>query len=321
MKDSVQQRRVLVTGGAGVIGCELLAVLLNKNCTVLSADKNPLPEDKIKTLSLNKPNLRHLITDLSTDSLDEFIDFNPSAIFHLAAAFERSKESPQFWSTNWKENTLLSHRIVDIAGKIPALKVFLFASSYLIYSPALYLSEHLSDPVLLHENSPVNPRNITGASKYYTEKELEFINEYLLPQARIVNARIYRVYGRGSKDVISRWIRAALTDEEIHVYNRQNRFDFIYARDVATGLYHLLDYEVSSGVVNLGSGISTSVGDIITAISSTLAVNQKDMGGIEPFEASTADITKLRKLTGWSPDTSIQAGIQHIIEYEKSKLQ
>ncbi|MEO5356435.1 MAG: NAD-dependent epimerase/dehydratase family protein [Nitrospirae bacterium YQR-1] len=318
MEDAINKKRVLVTGGAGVIGCELLAILSDKGFTVLSVDKKPPPMDKIRSHS---PNLRHLIADISTDYLDEIIDFNPSAIFHLAAAFERSKESPEFWSTNWNENTLLSHRIIDIASKMPALKVFLFASSYLIYSPALYMSENLSAPVLLNENSPVNPRNITGASKYYTEKELEFINEYMLPNARMVNARIYRVYGKGSRDVISRWVGAALRNEEIHVYNRQNRFDFIYSQDVATGLYHFFESDACCGVINLGSGISTSVEDVLSAIASIIPLNQKDMGCIEHYEASTADITKLRKLTGWSPVVSIRSGIEHIVEYEKSKLQ
>ncbi|QWR76948.1 NAD-dependent epimerase/dehydratase family protein [Candidatus Magnetomonas plexicatena] len=321
MKESGHNRRVLVTGGAGVIGCELLSILLNNNFTVLSVDKNPLPDEKVELLSLNNPNLTHLIKDLSKDSLEQLIDFKPSAIFHLAAVFERSKESPQFWNINWNENTLLSHRVVDIVREIPSLKSFVFASSYLIYSPELYMCEHQQAPVPLNEESHVNPRNITGASKFYTEKELEFLKEYIAPELRIVNARIYRVYGKGSRDIVSRWVRAALRNEEIQVYNRQNRFDFIYARDVALGLYNLYLSEESCGIVNLGCGISTSIGEVITALSSLISVKQsKDMGQVEQYEASTADIIVLRNLTGWEPETSIQEGIRHIIEYERGIL-
>ncbi|MBF0518400.1 MAG: NAD(P)-dependent oxidoreductase [Nitrospirae bacterium] len=312
---------MIVTGGAGVIGCELLSVLLNNNFIVLSVDKNPLPAKKVELLSLNNPKLRHLVADLSTDSLADLIDFNPSAIFHLAAVFERSKESPQFWNTNWNENTLLSHRIVDLVREIPSLKAFVFASSYLIYTPDLYMCEHQSAPVSLNEDSPLNPRNITGASKFYTEKELEFIHEYISPDLRFINARIYRVYGRGSRDVISRWTRAALRDEEIHVYNRQNRFDFIYAQDVALGLYRLFLSNDGYGIVNLGSGISTSIGEVINALSLLIPVKQsKDMGQIEQYEASMADITKLRTLTGWAPGTSLLKGLEQIMEYEKEIL-
>ncbi|MBF0486568.1 MAG: NAD(P)-dependent oxidoreductase [Nitrospirae bacterium] len=308
--------RCVVTGGAGVIGKELLDILRQAQGIVLSIDKNPLPED------FNTAGITHIVKDLSKDALNEIYDFGPEIVFHLAAAFERSKESPDFWGVNWKDNMFLSHGIADAAHRVDTLRVFVFASSYLIYSPLLYMSKSLRhDPVYLREDAPVNPRNITGAAKYYTEKELDFIKEYLRPELRIVSARIYRVYGRGSKDVISRWVRSALNNEPLDVYNKDNCFDYIYAGDVAEGLYRLAITEAAAGVINLGSGKSYGVGDVIDTLSSFFDLKINDRGITENFENSTADIRALRSLTNWQPPTTLLTGIGQIIEYERHASQ
>ncbi|KWT93410.1 NAD-dependent epimerase/dehydratase family protein [Candidatus Magnetominusculus xianensis] len=313
MNTDFKGTRCVVTGGAGVIGRELLSILHEAEGSVLSIDKNPLPTDF---------NTTHIVKDLATDSIDEINDFRPEIFFHLAAAFERSKESPEFWGVNWKDNTMLSHRMVDAASSLDSLRVFIFASSYLIYSPALYMSDSLRhDPVYLKEDSAVSPRNVTGASKYYTEKELGFIKEYLRPDLRTVSARIYRVYGKGSRDVISRWIRSALSNDQLDVYNKDNRFDYIYARDVAEGLFRLALAEGVAGVVNLGSGQSHSVGDVINTLSSFTNIKIIDHGRTEVYENSTADIGLLKNLTKWQPPTTLSDGIRHIFEYERESSQ
>jgi len=145
--NSISNKRVLVTGGAGVIGQELIRLLVPKRAHILSIDRFPLPEmfDSVS----------HLQKDLSTDRLDEILDFHPQLIFHLAAAFERSKESQGFWPVNWTDNIILSHRILDVAKHIGGLETFVFASSYLVYSPLLYLSKTIpQQAVCINENDP-----------------------------------------------------------------------------------------------------------------------------------------------------------------------
>lgn len=308
----IRDKRVLVTGGAGVIGRELLRLLVEKGADVLSVDRQPLP-------SGNWARVLHVQKDLAEDSLDEIRDFNPQIIFHLAASFERSEESPEFWDINWHDNTLLSHRIVDLAKEMPDLEVFVFASSYLVYSPSLYLSPSLRDDVIyLKENDPVSPRNLCGAAKYYTEKEIEFVKEVVNPSLRTVHARIFRVYGCGSRDVVSRWVRAALSGQDIEVYNKQNRFDFIFARDVAEGLLKLAESPNANGAVNLGSGDARSIQEVLSFIHRYVGqLRTRELGTKKPFEASCADLTKLRQMTGWAPSIRLEEGIKMIIAFEQ----
>jgi carbamoyl-phosphate synthase large subunit len=310
---SIKGKRVIVTGGAGVIGRELLKLLIEKGVSIVSVDRYPLPKGDWSGVS-------HVQKDLATDSLDELRDFQPQIIFHLAAAFEKSKESPEFWNTNWHDNIVLSHRIAGLTKELPNLEVFLLASSYLVYSPSLYLSPSLPDDVVyLKEDDFIAPRNLCGAAKYYTEGEIEFVKGGLNPSLRTVYARIFRVYGCGSRDVISRWARAALFGQGIEVYNKQNRFDFVFARDVAEGLLRLAQSHDAEGPVNLGSGVTRSIQDILNLLVECVPMAQsriQELGTREPFEASCADLTRLRRLTGWVPSTELEEGIKIIIDFE-----
>ncbi|RLE08390.1 hypothetical protein DRJ00_06395 [Candidatus Aerophobetes bacterium] len=313
MKESlIKDKRVLVTGGAGVIGRELLKLLIGKGASIFSVDRQPLPKG-------DWAGVLHIQKDLAKDSLDELHDFQPQIIFHLAASFERSKESPEFWDINWHDNVLLSHRIVDLAKEMPDLEVLVFASSYLVYSPSLYLSPSFRDVTYLKEDDRIAPRNLCGAAKHYTEEEIEFVKEVVNLSLRSIYARIFRVYGCGSRDVVSRWVRAALSGQDIEVYNKQNCFDFIFARDVAEGLLRLAESPNAEGAVNLGSGAARSIQEVLDCIGENVGqLRIRDLGIKEPFEASCADLTKLKQMTGWAPPTRLEEGIKMIIEFEQN---
>ncbi|MCI4626898.1 MAG: NAD(P)-dependent oxidoreductase [Candidatus Magnetoovum sp. WYHC-5] len=305
----MKRKKILVTGGSGVIGRELLFRLNDLHNDVLSVDKIP------PTVDFLPDNTTFIKLNIALDDLKDIVAFNPEVIFHLAASFERSAESAEFWDTNWLDNTLLSHRIVEILRKCSSIQKFIFASSYLIYDPALYLKGESIG--FLKEKDYVSPRNLTGAAKYYTEKELAFMKEYVRPDVDIVNARIFRVYGCGSKDVVSRWVRDCLTNKEIELFNKENIFDFIYAGDVAEGLVRLSEVSNFTGCVNLGFGRGNSIADVIDVINNNLPCKVNDSGTIINVEKSVADLTLLKRLTDWNPSTTLQEGIGKVIVYER----
>lgn len=313
-KISFKNKKVVVTGASGVIGRELLRYLMEEEAIILTVDKLPLPDEDWK-------NITHIQKDLAVDDLKEIVDFNPEFIFHLAAAFERSAESPDFWDVNWHDNVLVSHNIVNLIKDLPNLKTFIFASSYLLYNTDLYMSNEIRDVHYLKETDEINPRNLCGGAKFYTEKELRFIKDLFTPDLRVVNARIYRVYGRGSKDIVSRWVRMCLNDEILEVYNKDNKFDYVFAGDVAKGLLELAKSPKAEGIINLATGTPNSVNTLINTLidEGILDKNQiRNHGNTEEFEASCADITKLKEVTDWQPPTDFKKGIRKIIEYEKT---
>ncbi|MDY6894122.1 MAG: NAD-dependent epimerase/dehydratase family protein [Thermotogota bacterium] len=311
-----KDKRVLVTGGAGVIGEELIIKLVESGAHILCLDICSKPKEIPNCVEYYK-------TDISEMEHGSIIEFNPEIIFHLAATFERTEETPEFWEENFKNNTLLSHKIVETAEKCTNLEKFVFASSYLIYSPSLYLyPEPQSDPRKLKEVDLVNPRNLCGAAKYYTEKELEFVNS-VCSDFISISARIFRVYGLGSRDIISRWVRMALNGEELTVFQKENMFDYIFAGDVAEGLIKMTENVDEDEIINLGTGTARKVEYVVKILQEQIPdikIKETEKRGL--FEASCADISKLIELTGWQPTLqNIEEGVKRVVDYEKRTLE
>jgi nucleoside-diphosphate-sugar epimerase len=304
--------RFLVTGGAGVIGGELLDLLSARGARVLSVDRLPLP-------AAAPPGVEHLVADLADAGLAPIAAFRPNTIVHLAATFERSVESPDFWSQNWADNVVVTHRLVELAAGLADLRAFVFASSYLVYRTSLYLvPTPAADGVALAETAAIQPRNLCGAAKLYAEAELAFAQTAMRVPFRTVSARIFRVYGRRSRDVVSRWVRAALDGEPVEVYHPENRFDYVYSGDVAEGLLRMAVEPRANGAINLATGRSRTVGEMLglveAATGRSLATTELPID--EPYEASRADTARLEEILGWTPPTGLEAGIRRVVAHE-----
>jgi len=306
-----QNKKVLVTGGAGVIGRELIKKLDNLQSDILCIDREPKPFDLPKQI-------KYYQADISEIDIEVIIDYNPEVIFHLAASFERTEEAPEFWEINYRDNIVVSHRIIGICKRLENLEKFIYASSYLIYSPELYLFEQpLETARVLNEGDILNTRNLIGGAKYYAENEIDFISK-TCGRFVSVSARIFRVYGLGSKDVISNWARRALRGDELEVYRKENMFDYVFAGDVAAGLIKLSEHCSKNEIVNLGSGKARKVDEVIKILQSYIGgIKTKDVNYGQEYEASCADISRFVSISGYQPPTTIEKGIQMVVDYEK----
>jgi carbamoyl-phosphate synthase large subunit len=260
--------------------------------------------------------------DLNQLSKNELAAFQPELFIHLAATFERSVESYQFWEENYWHNIRLSHHLMTIAKDLPSLKRVVFASSYLIYDPSLYQFDRpRQDAVALSESDPVLPRNLTGMAKFAHEVELRFIDQFGSSQLTTICARIYRGYGCGSRDIISRWIRALLNREKITAYAVDGVFDYIYAADSAEGLIRLADAEDVTGIVNLGTGRARKVQDILQILRNHFPEMKIETESSDiAYEASQADMSRFERQIGWRPAYDLETAIPIMIAYEREQL-
>lgn len=307
-------KRVFVSGGAGVIGLEMIPRLLAHGATVMVGDLKPRPTSFA-------PSVVYRQGDLNDLTQAEFRSFAPDVFIHLAATFERSAESYEFWDENFAHNVRLSHHLMTLAKDAPSLRRAVFASSYLIYDPILYQFDSAqTKPVVLQETDPILPRNLTGMAKLAHEIEIRFIDQFCAERLSTVCARIYRGYGRNSRDVISRWVRSLLKDEPITVYRPEGIFDYIYAADSAEGLIRLAAAEDVKGIINLGTGRSRSVQDVVEVLRTHFPnMKVETVESDIPFEASQADISRYQKLVGWSPIYDLPQAIAEIVDYERDQ--
>jgi carbamoyl-phosphate synthase large subunit len=308
------QKRLFISGAAGVIGTELVDILLSQGAILFVGDLKPCPEKWY-----NKLNYYH--GDLNNILYEEIDVFKPEYFIHLAATFERSSETYDFWQENFKNNIQLSNHLMSLIKDMDSIKSVVYASSYLIYDPKLYnFNKSQEAPYSLKETDPIYPRNLTGMAKLEHEIELRFLDLFKKEKFTISIPRIYRGYGRNSRDIISRWIRSILNDEEINVYRPEGFFDYIYAKDTAVGILKIAESKVH-GIINLGTGSSRKVSDVVDVLVSRFPKTKiKYIQSDIPFEASQADINKLVQKINWSPTYTIEDGIDEIIEFEKTRV-
>ena len=150
------------------------------------------------------------------------------------------------------------------------------------------------------------------------EQELAFIKNFR-PALQIVCARIFRSYGKNSRDIISRWIRALLNHEEIAVYCPEGRFDFVYAEDVANALYQLAESSFS-GAVNIGSGQSHTIQEILDILKKHFGpFAYRAVESHIPYECSQADMSLYSSYITHPFFHKPAEAIPQIIEFEQHK--
>jgi len=311
----LKNKRVFVSGGSGVIGTELVKKLSKIGAIIFVGDLKPRPKSFPKNIVYRQGDLNYITNE-------ELEEFNPEYFFHLAATFERSEESFEFWNENYEHNVKLSHHLMTKLRNCKSLKKVIFASSYLIYDPQLYTSLQKTKKITrLKELDSIYPRNTCGAAKLFHEIEIRFLEGFDETGFDSIPVRIFRVYGKNSKDIISRWIRSLLKNEEISIYNKENHFDYIYAEDVAEGLIKLSQSKIK-GVVNLGNDNSRSIEEVLQILKKYFPkMKTKFVNSKLPYEASQADMTKFEQQTNWKPTKQLEQNIPKIIEFESKKEQ
>lgn len=303
MTDIFKGKQVLITGGAGVIGQELVRCLASYGAVVRVVDLAERPEMldcEYYRLDLADPNANYLFR------------FRPEYVFHLAADFERTTETENFLYSNFRNNLLASHILLEkLATVSPKPKKIVFASSYLVYDEGLYTST--SGPVSLSEDDKITPRNLCGISKLYFEKELaSWCKENVVQHA---SARIFRAYGCGGREIISRWAKAFVEYRPVDVWNVHNSYDYIYASDIAEALM-LLAEETKYTCYNVGTGVSTSISELVAAYGNELQCRYA--ADAQSAERSCAN---MQRFLSEFPDfckkcTDIQNGVKKVKNWE-----
>lgn len=308
--------RVLVTGGAGFLGANLVARLLAEGHEVLCLD-NGLTGDWSRLDAVPKPqNLQRLDRDVC-DNLDEAV----SRIYHLACP-----ASPRYYL----QHPLETGRIA-VAGTLNMLELarrngarILFTSSSEVYGDPL---QHPQTEDYAGNVNCDNERSCYVEGKRYGESLCADYQRVHGADVRV--ARIFNTYGPGMgvKDgrIVSSFVVNALRGEAIPVHgNGLQTRSFCYIDDMISGLVALMNHrQPLVSAVNLGNPEEQTVLQCATLVkrfcdSDSAVIHQPDRQG-DP-RRRCPDIRRARTLLDWSPRTNFREGLQKTCAWYRERL-
>ena len=315
IKDYYRGKNILVTGGAGAIGSNLVSALASMEVNrVIILDNLSSSAEWLVPIGDNIEFVKGDILD--EQDLHRVFLYRPLIVFHLAALFanQNSVDHPE---TDLLVNGMGTLRVLQncvIAG----VKRVVFASSSSVY---LGLSMPLLESsVSLKADTPYQASKMLG-ELYCTF----FQSHYGLSTARV---RFFNSYGPGElpgqyRNVIPNFIYLALQGKPLPVMGTgEDTRDWTYIDDIVDGLLLLGCVEQASGeAFNIGTGIETQIIEIARLINE-LTQNQ---GGIEfvkkrSWDKTTrrlASIEKAQSLLGYAPKRTLRDGLTVTIAWFK----
>lgn len=293
-------RSVLVTGGAGFIGGNLVRELLRRKVEVRIIDD--LSSGDVKNIP---EGVEFLKADLSTISLDDLCNFmeGVDTVFHLAAKarVQPSIDDPVSFNRANVDSTLNTL----VASNKCGVKRFVYSASSSCYGD--------TDIVPTPETAPKNPVSPYGLQKYVGEQYCKLFSE--IYNLDTVSLRYFNVYGEGMRHdgayslVLAVWMHQYQNGIPLTITNDGNqRRDFTHVDDVVqANIKSALHPDNLNGEsFNVGNGKSFSMNEVVDMIGSERRYGEKR---IEPFE-TLADNRKIIEVLDWEPTGDLQSYIR-----------
>ena len=168
-----------------------------------------------------------------------------------------------------------------------------------------------------HREQPISPYSFAKASASHFLQML-FRTEGFPASV----ARLFLVYGPGqnAQRFFPQIIAGCLNDQHFAASKGEQLRDFCFIDDVADGILRLLTCDTARGeVVNVASGKAITIKEVVETIQKAIGRGAPGFGEIpyRPGENMSlyADISKMRRLTGWRPDTDLDSGITQTIDW------
>ena len=297
--------RFVVTGGAGFIGSNIVKSLIQNKHDVVVIDN--LHTGKKENLDSIYENIEFHLEDIRNKEKLQKIIKNCDGIFHQAAltVVPESFEIPDEYND---VNVTGTKNIFEIA-KEKDLKV-VYASSSSIYGNV--------KKIPISENFPKNPINPYGKTKLDTEFLAEKFSSI---GCNIIGLRYFNVYGIGQTGsyagVITKFMNALSEKKSPIIFGDGSQIrDFIFVKDVAKANLSVMDSDINSTFLNVGTGKTISIKKLAEIM---IHLYELDLTPIfqNPLPGdvaeSQAQISQIESLTGWKYETELEDGLRSII--------
>jgi len=322
--------RVLVVGGAGFVGSNLVHQILEQDPreilvvdNLISSDVSNIPADS---------RVRFVFGSITDDRILAGLPGDLDYAFHLAC-FHGNQSSIADPFADHDNNTYTSLKLFDRLKEVKGLKKVVYAAAACAVAEKTYDAPTATtedQPVTLYHDSPYSISKIIGElyGNYYFQ-------QYQLP---FVKARFSNVFGpreilgagqwRGTvhtvwRNVTPTFIWRSLKGEALPLDNGGNASrDFIFVEDMARGLMACALKGAAGGVYNLATGRETSILELATIINEyTGNPTPMDLRPARDWDRSGkrfASTEKAARELGFSAQIDIREGLRRTVEWTKA---
>lgn len=299
-------KNVLVTGGTGMIGRQVVDILSNAGAN-------------IRIVSLDKINVNskaeHIFGDLTDFGFCKDVCRDMDFVFHIAGIGASVKAAKSRIASHFVPMQMMNTNVLE-ACRLSKVRKVVFTSSVGAYADAEVFreSDYRLDSV---------PMDFAGWAKRMAEAQIyAYKVEYGLDNFAVV--RPPNVYGPGdnfnpanSLVIPSLMYRIHHKEDPLVVWGDGSAArDFVYSRDVAEGVILALWHGTNSGFVNLGSGKAYTIKDLVETLRSFLDFDYV----FDPLKPTGVkrrflDISLAKTTIGYNPTTSLEDGLKRTWEW------
>jgi UDP-glucose 4-epimerase len=307
--------RVLVTGGAGLIGSHIVELLLREATgEIVVFDNFVRGRRENLAAALATGRVRVIEGDIRSPAAIAAAMRDIDLVFHQAAIrITQCAEEPRLALGVLADGTF---NVLEAAVNAGVRKV-VAASSASIYG----LAPEFPTPESAH---PYGNRTLYGAAKTFNEGLLRSFHE--MYGLDYVALRYFNVYGprmdiHGAyTEVLIRWMeRIAAGLPPLIFGSGTQTMDFVYAEDIARANLLAARSSATDEVFNVGSGVETSLNDlavaILRAMGSDLAPQYGPERSVNPVPRRLADTGKAERVLGFRARVSLDEGLDRLVAW------
>ena len=298
--------RILISGGAGFIGANLLRQLdssheLRVLDNLVRGQRELLPDDR---------EIELIAGDIRDPDAVAAAMKGIDLVIHLAA-FGSVVESVTDPVENFEINVRGTFEMLRGAADAEVER-FVFAST----GGAIMGDQ----PPPIDERSLPWPISPYGASKLAGEAYLHaFAGSFGIRPVALRFANVYGPYSAHKKGVITRFIRAALAGGTFEIFgDGEATRDFLHVDDLCRGIVAAAESDLSDEVLHLASGAETSINElarlILDLVGSDVEIVHRPKRTGE-VERNFARAGRAKELLGWTPQLSLRDGMAATIEW------
>ncbi len=327
-----QGRKILVTGGAGFVGSNLVRQLLTYSPRAIVIVDNLLSAEHINVP--DQPEITFIEGSITNDAILNDLHDDLDYVFHLAT-YHGNQSSMHDPLADHENNTLTTLKLFERLKQFRNLRKVVYSGAGCAVAEKTYNQAEatLEDaPISLQMDSPYSISKIVG--EFYA---VYYYNQHGLPTVR---ARFQNVYGPGEilgagqwrgtpatvwRNVTPTFIYRALKSQPLPVEgNGEATRDFIFVADIVAGLLACAANGVPGDVYNLASGSETSIKELAILIN-------KLTGNPTPIEwrpQRTWDHSgkrfgspeKARRQIGFEAQINLREGMTKTVEWTRANL-